>query len=73
MRTVGMLLLLALTGCGAGTPKLDTVVVEHAIASSIFTEHHIDTTVSCPSDVPRQKGHVFTCMARPPLASTRFW
>jgi hypothetical protein len=67
MRTVGMLLILALTGCGAATPRLDTVVVERAIANSILTERHIDTTVSCPPDVPRQQGHVFTCTARLPV------
>jgi hypothetical protein len=38
-------------------------VVERAISSSILAQHHLHATVSCPSDVPRRAGYVFTCTA----------
>jgi hypothetical protein len=57
-------LLSALAGCGASNSKLNTVVVERAIANTILAERHIDATVSCPPGVPQQKGRVFTCTAR---------
>jgi hypothetical protein len=59
-----LLLVPVLAGCGSSSPKLDTVVVERAIANSILAERHIDATVGCPPDIPQQKGRVFTCTAR---------
>lgn len=44
-------------------PTLNTVTVEHAVAASILTQHHINASVSCPSKVPRKAGVVFTCTA----------
>lgn len=64
-----MLLLGALAGCGTSTPKLNTAVVERAIANSILTERHIDAKVSCPPGIPEQRGRVFTCMARPAVGA----
>jgi hypothetical protein len=52
-----------LCGCGASAPALDTVTVERAIATSILTQHHLYTTVRCPSRVPRRAGFAFTCTA----------
>ncbi len=64
----GVLLLLVagavLAGCGSSSAKLDTVVVERAIANSILAERHVDATVGCPPRIPQQKGRVFTCTAR---------
>jgi len=52
-----------LAGCGTSTSTLDSVRVERAIADSILSEHSLYATVSCPSSVPQEKGHVFTCQA----------
>jgi hypothetical protein len=52
-----------LPGCGSSTPTLDTIAVKRAITASILAEHHLYATVSCPSQVPRREGFVFTCTA----------
>jgi hypothetical protein len=53
----------SLSGCGKSQPTLNTVTVEHAVAASILAQHHLYTTVHCPSNVPRKTGVVFTCTA----------
>jgi hypothetical protein len=51
-------------GCGTSTPTLDAARVQSAVASSILTERGLRSTVTCPSNVPREANHVFTCTAR---------
>jgi len=51
-------------GCGGSSPRLDTHRVERAITASILDQGQIHTTVSCPDNVPRKQGTVFTCFAR---------
>lgn len=51
------------SGCGKSAPKLNTVTVEHAVAASILTQHHLYTTVRCPPTVARKAGVTFTCTA----------
>jgi hypothetical protein len=50
--------------CGSSTETLNTVRIEHAVASSILSERGLHATVACPSDVPEKAGRVFTCTAR---------
>ncbi len=59
-----MLLVLWLPGCGSTRTTFRTGRVEHAIADSILTQHHLRATVRCPTVVPRRAGFVFTCTAR---------
>ncbi len=54
----------SLSGCGKSGPTLNTVPVEHAIAASILTQHHLNAVVSCPSNTPRKAGFTFTCTAK---------
>jgi Domain of unknown function (DUF4333) len=61
---VAVLAVCSLTGCGSSKPKLDTAVVERAVAASILTQHHLHANVGCPSKVPRRAGFAFTCTAR---------
>ena len=53
----------SLYGCGSDTPTLNPAAVERAVAASILSQHHLDVRVSCPSNVPRKAGVVFTCTA----------
>jgi hypothetical protein len=55
---------LVLGGCGSSTPTLDTAAVQRAIAATILTERHVQTTVQCPSGVQRKAGITFTCTAK---------
>lgn len=53
-----------LAGCGGGTHRtLDATGVSRSIAQSILKQHRIYATVSCPTSVPQEKGHDFTCQA----------
>ncbi len=52
-----------ISGCGASTPTLSVGPVERAIAASILAQHHLRTTVRCPTDAPRRAGFAFTCKA----------
>lgn len=67
--TAAILVAPSLSGCAnsvstsGNPPTLNTVTVEHAVAASILTQHHINASVSCPSKVPRKTGVVFTCTA----------
>jgi Domain of unknown function (DUF4333) len=54
----------AVSACGSSAKYLDREKVERAIASSVLREHHIYTTVACPSKIPQTAGHAFTCTAR---------
>jgi hypothetical protein len=58
------LVALPLSGCGSRTPTLSIVPVERAIAGSILTQRHVHANVTCPSNVPRRAGLVFTCTAK---------
>jgi hypothetical protein len=58
-----VLLALSSSACGSSTHALDTVTVERAIANSILAQRQLYAMVSCPSDVPRKAGVVFTCEA----------
>jgi hypothetical protein len=51
------------SGCGKSAPKLNTATIERAVAASILTQHHLYTTVRCPSNVARKAGVAFTCTA----------
>jgi hypothetical protein len=53
----------SLVGCGSSATTLDSARVERAIANSILRERNLYTMVTCPSKVPQQAGHVFTCTA----------
>jgi hypothetical protein len=53
----------SLAGCGSSATTLDSVRVERAIADSILHERNLYATVACPSKVPQQAGHKFTCTA----------
>ncbi len=53
----------SLSACGSSTPTLGVVPVERAIAASILAQHHLRTTVRCPTNAPRQAGFAFTCKA----------
>jgi hypothetical protein len=63
-----------LAGCGGSTQpsangkpaingKLNTPRVALAIEHSILSERHIKAKVSCPPNVPQEKGLSFTCVA----------
>jgi hypothetical protein len=65
---------LALTACGgsssskgSGKPTpvgtLNTPRVALAIEHSILTERHIKAKVTCPPNIPQEKGFTFTCVA----------
>jgi hypothetical protein len=54
---------LSLVGCGSSAPRLNTVTVERAIATSIATQRHLHATVRCPPQVQRKAGVTFTCTA----------
>ncbi len=56
--------ILGLIGCGSSTHTVDIAHVEHSIAVSIFTQHHISVAVSCPNEVPIEVGRGFTCRAK---------
>jgi hypothetical protein len=58
-----LLAVVCFSGCASTTTSLDSARIEHAIAQSILEEHNLDATVSCPSRIPQQAGHVFTCAA----------
>jgi hypothetical protein len=68
---------LTLGGCGssqsaqsAGT--LETGKVERAIAQSSLAQRGVHAQVSCPSDVPQEKGFTFTCAATVGQVDTAF-
>jgi len=52
-----------LSACASSTPALNTGKVERAIAASVLSEHRLHATVACPSKVPAEAGHTFTCAA----------
>lgn len=54
---------LTISACGSSEPTLSVVPVERAIAASILAQHHLRTTVRCPTNAPRQAGFAFTCKA----------
>jgi hypothetical protein len=56
-------LLGALGGCGSSAQTLDAASVQSAIAATILAEHHVHTTVRCPTGVQRKAGIAFTCTA----------
>lgn len=54
----------ALWACGSSsTPTLNTGVIQRAIAGSILAQHHLQTTVVCPSHISRKAGVRFVCSA----------
>jgi hypothetical protein len=59
-----ILLAVFFSACGSATPTLNTVAVEHAVAESILTQHHLHAHVACPSNVQQKAGLVFTCAAK---------
>jgi len=54
---------LSISACGSSEPTLSMVPVERAIAASILAQHHLRTTVRCPTNAPRKTGFAFTCKA----------
>jgi Domain of unknown function (DUF4333) len=66
---------LALGACGSSggsTVTLNTTKIERAIAQSSLAQRGQHAQVSCPPDVPMQKGLEFSCMAKVGQVSTRF-
>jgi len=55
---------LLLAACGSSTRTLNSLTVQHAIVTSIISQHGIAATVSCPQGVPQQAGVAFTCAAK---------
>ncbi len=56
-----------LSACGSSKSsspeKLSTAQTRAAIEESILRERHIRATVTCPTEVARQKGVTFQCLA----------
>ncbi len=52
-----------LSACGSSAHNLSSAKIERAIAKSILEERKIHAAVGCPTRVPQQSGHTFTCMA----------
>ena len=71
---------LILTACGSaasssrsvGPRILNTTKVARAIQQSSLAQRDEHAQVSCPIDVPQQRGHVFSCTALVGRVSTRF-
>ncbi len=62
-------LLLAACGSGSSTTAsefLNTTQTRRAIEASILEQRNIHATVSCPSEVVREKGIRFDCVATSP-------
>ena len=62
---------LVLAACGSGSAStssqfLDTAQTRRAIEASILQERNLRATVSCPSEVVREKGIRFDCVATTP-------
>ena len=56
----------ALAGWWSGTSTpviLNTVKVERSIESSILSQRHLASTVSCPVNIVQKAGVVFDCLA----------
>jgi hypothetical protein len=53
---------LGLAGCGED--KLKTGGIARSIAQSVLQQRHQLVTAECPPEVPRKKGHTFTCTVR---------
>jgi hypothetical protein len=58
-----LLAVVCLPGCGLSARSLHTAKIERAIAASILKQRNLDATVACPSRIPQQAGHSFTCTA----------
>ena len=66
---VASALLLAACGSGSsstGSEFLSTTQTKKAIEESILTQRHIHATVVCPTEVVREKGVTFQCVATTP-------
>jgi hypothetical protein len=66
-----LLLTFALAACGSKSSTtssefLNTGQTKGAIEESILTQRHIHATVVCPSEVVREKGAKFDCVATTP-------
>jgi hypothetical protein len=62
---------LLLAACGSGSSStssefLSTKQTRAAIEESILTQRHIHATVVCPTEVVREKGVTFQCVATTP-------
>jgi Domain of unknown function (DUF4333) len=63
---VALVSVVCVSACGSSSQRrLNIAQVERAVATSILKERGLHTTVACPSKVPQEAGHVFTCMAHP--------
>jgi hypothetical protein len=68
---------LTLGGCGSSqsaqsAATLETGKVERAIAQSSLAQRGVHAQVSCPADVPQEKGFSFTCAATVGKVDTAF-
>ena len=56
-----------LAACGSskssGTESLSTAQTKAAIEESILRERHLHAVVTCPSEVTKEKGATFECVA----------
>jgi len=62
-RAAALLVACGAWGCGGASPKLDTAPLERAIAATLLDRRQIHSTVTCPKEVPRKQGTVFTCVS----------
>lgn len=57
---------LALTACSGDPERIDTAKIERGIEDEVERKRPTDDveSVSCPSNVKLEKGHVFKCLVR---------